>query len=506
MQAKYQQLTQQSSFTPLLAGMALPLSFAPFHLYPIAVVSLALLFFCWQRASAKQALWSGFLFGMGFFGVGVAWIYVAIHDFGDASILLSVLLTALFVGFFALYIAAMGFLVRTLTRQPLGLADYVLLLPSLWVGFEWFKGWFLTGFPWLELGTGQIDSPLSGYVPIIGTMGASMLVAISAGLLVVACQQKKPRFIVIMLAIWLGGYGLQFIPWTTAAGDKITASLIQGNVPQKIKWHPKQAYHTMALYQSETKKHWQSDLIIWPEGAITLFYHQIKASYLDPLAQLAKQHNAHILLGLPVMDDKSQRYFNSMISLGRKPGIYHKQHLVPFGEYTPFSWLRWLMDLLDLPMSSFQAGPADQPLLSLNQQKMGVYICYEDAFSAQIRRFLPAANFLVNATNNAWYGRSLAPHQHLQISRSRALEVGRPVLRATTNGISAFIDHQGRLKATTPQFKRAVLTGDIQPRKGKTPYVIWGDWLLLASALFMLLIWGYYRGHLLTKQTSSCSF
>ena len=483
----------QGNFIALLAGVLLPLSFSPFHLYPIAVVSLALLFLCWQGTDPKQAAFRGFLFGLGMFGVGVSWVYVAIHDFGNASMPLAVLLTGLFVSFFALYIATIAWGVRKLSIKPFTTIDYVFLLPIVWLGFEWFKGWFLTGFPWLEVGTGQIDGPLSGYIPVVGVLGVSLLVAISAGLLAASWQLKQWRLMIILIIIWAGGYGLQSQSWTKPVDDEIKVSLIQGNIPQTIKWEPEQVFKTLALYQARTEQHWDSDLIIWPENAVTVFYHQAKEFYLDPLAEQAREHQTDILLGLPVMDQSSRRYFNSMMSLGSQENFYHKYHLVPFGDYVPLEWLRGLISFFDLPMSAFQAGSEGQQLLQAAGQKIGISICYEDIFSTEVLRTVPEATLLVNATNNAWYGDSFAPHQHLQISQSRALEMGRPILRSTTNGISALIDYKGKIDAKTAQFEQAVLTGHVQPRQGETPYVHWGRWPLFLLSLFMLLVWAYYR-------------
>jgi apolipoprotein N-acyltransferase len=278
-------------------------------------------------------------------------------------------------------------------------------------------------------------------------------------------------------------------------------SLIQGNVPQEIKWDSGQVLKTLALYQSHTQALWDSDVIVWPENAATIFYHQAKTGFFDPLAREARENNTDILLGLPIYDGEGERYYNGMMSLGTETGFYHKRHLVPFGDYVPFEWLRGLIAFFDLPMSSFYPGADDQALLTAAGQKIGVSVCYEDTFSTEVLDTVPEASLLVNATNNAWYGDSFAPHQHLQISQNRALETGRPIIRATTNGISALIDHRGGLQATTAQFELAVLTGEVQPRQGMTFYVQWHQWPLLLLALFMLLVWAYYRQNDLTKQT-----
>jgi apolipoprotein N-acyltransferase len=492
----------QGNLVALLAGLLLPFAFSPFGYYPIALVSLTLLFISWQHVDATTAAIRGFLFGLGLFGVGVSWVYVAIHVFGQASLFLAGALTALFVAFLALYTAGLGWLVKRMTQKVTFTgADYVLLLPVAWLAFEWFKAWFLTGFPWLEIGVSQISGPLSGYTPVVGALGVSLIVALSAGLLACSWEYKKLSALYTVILIWAGGFALQAVEWTDVKDKPVTVTIVQGNVPQGIKWDKEQVFKTLALYQAETEAHWSSDLIVWPENAITAFHHQVKAFFLDPLGDRARQTNTDILLGLPIYEKDSERYYNGMMSLGTEEAFYHKRHLVPFGDYVPFEWLRGLIDFLDLPMSSFAIGAAVQPLLIAAGQKIGVSICYEDAFSVEVLETLPEASLLVNATNNAWYGNSFAPHQHLQISQNRALEMGRPIIRATTNGISALIDHHGNLQATTPQFEQATLTGDVQPRQGATLYVQWQRWPILGLALFMLLVWAYYRHNNSKPQT-----
>ncbi|MDC9724865.1 MAG: apolipoprotein N-acyltransferase [Gammaproteobacteria bacterium] len=477
----------------LIAGGLLPLSFSPFHYYPVAVLSLALLFSVWNNITAKQAALRGFLFGIGMFGVGISWIYVAIHDFGQANMALAGLLTALFVSFMASYLAVLGWGINRLSKGNLTAFDTVLLLPVAWLFFEWFKGWFLTGLPWLEVGAGQIDGPLSGYTPVISVLGVSLLTAISAGLLVIVWQKRQWWPIFAFTLIWAGGSLLKSQQWTYPVDDEIQVSVIQGNIPQAMKWDPEQLFKTLALYQARTEENWDSDLIIWPENAVTVFHHQAKEFFLDPLAIVAQENETELVLGLPVLDQETGHYYNSMMTLGEQEAFYYKSHLVPFGDYIPLEWLRGLIKFFDLPMSAFRPGPVSTSLLTIAGQPIGLSICYEDTFSTEILRGLPKATVLINATNNSWYGDSFAPHQHLQISQNRALEMGRPLVRSTTNGISALIDSKGGLRKQTAQFEEAVMTGHIQPRQGKTPYVNWGQTPLLLLSLFMLVVWAYYR-------------
>ncbi|ODN68104.1 apolipoprotein N-acyltransferase [Methylophaga muralis] len=480
------------SWAALVAGAILPLSLSPFHFYPLAIISLLILFMSWQHVTPRQAFWRGSLFGAGMFGVGVSWVYVAIHVFGQASVFLAGLLTALFVVALGLMIGGLGWLLKRLTGPFFSSKDFLILLPIGWLLFEWFKAWFLTGFPWLEVGTGQIEGPLAGFIPLIGVHGASWLVALTAGCLAIVISQRKWPLILLPVVIWGSAYTLQSVDWTQPTGEPLKAALIQGNVPQEIKWDPQQLRNTLQLYADLSRQNWDADIIVWPENAATAFYHQIDEGYLAPLGREARGQNTDIILGLPVLDENGDDYYNSMVSLTETPVFYHKRHLVPFGDYVPFETLRGLIKFFDLPMSAFVPGSVNQPQMTLAGQPVGISICYEDAFSSEVLDTVPVATMLINATNNAWYGDSFAPHQHLQISRSRGLETGRPILRVTTNGISAFIDYKGKIQNQSPQFEQAVLTGEIQPRDGSTPYVRWGQWPLLISTLLLLALWAYY--------------
>lgn len=481
------------SWLAFAGGALLPFAFAPFYGYPLAIFSLILLFLSWRDAGPRQAFWRGWLFGIGMFGVGVSWVYVAIHEFGQASWPLAGGLTAGFVAFLALMPAVLGYLLKSLQNKRLNGVDYILLLPAGWVGFEWFKSWFLSGFPWLEIGTAQIDGPLAGVIPVAGVYAASWLVALTAGLLLTAWQHKRWLWLLPAITLWPAAAAMNNLQWTTAKDAPLQVSMIQGNIDQAIKWDPEQLRQTLQLYATLTAQNWDSDLIIWPENAATAFYHQIDEHFLLPLAEQAAANNSALLIGLPVLDGDGERYYNSMARLDQTPAFYHKKQLVPFGDYVPFETLRGLIAFFDLPMSGFVPGPRQQPLIEAAGQPLGITICYEDAFTKEVRATLPKASLLVNATNNAWYGDSFAPHQHLQISRSRALEAGRPVLRVTTNGISAFIDHKGQLGTQSPQFQQSVITQTVQPRQGETPYVRFGQWPLIVLLLVLLAGWAYYR-------------
>jgi apolipoprotein N-acyltransferase len=482
----------------LLAGALLPLAFAPLEFFPLAVLAPALLLGVWLNISARRALWRGWLFGVGMFGVGVSWVYVAIHDFGHTGMFLAVFLTGGFVAFLALFPALLGYVVVRFflggyqSPRPLSV---LLAFPAAWVLFEWVRGWILTGFPWLNLGYSQIDAPLAGVAPLVGVYGVSWLAALSAVfiLLIFVSQKHTRRWALVgVTVLWSVTALLGQLTWTQPAGRPLQVSLVQGNVPQDVKWSPAERDNTLALYADLTRQHWGSDIILWPEAALPVFYHEVADTYLAQLADRARAHQTDLLIGLPVLDRTTGRYYNSMMSLGTTQGFYHKRHLVPFGDYVPWQeLLRGLIGFFNLPMSGFSAGPAQQTLLEAAGHKVGISICYEDVFGEEVIQALPEATLLVNATNNAWYGDSFAPHQHLQISRMRALETGRPVLRVTTNGISALINARGKIVKRSPQFATQVLSGTAQPMQGATPYVHVGNYGVL-TLILLSLAWASY--------------
>ena len=476
-----------------IAGALLALAFSPVNLYLIALISPGILLYSFLFATPRQAAYLGWWFGMGFFGVGVSWGFVAIYVFGLSSIFASAVLTFIGISLMAAFIALQGYIsvlfIRILNFEN-KIISLVIIFPLFWLLLEWFRGWFLTGFPWLSLGYSQTDSVLSGYAAVLGVFGISWLVALSSSLLLIVFLFKKNKKSIValmgILTIWLGGYFLSHVNWTEAVGKPLKVSLVQGNVEQINKWDPNHFEKRKERYLSLTRKHWDSDLILWPENSLTIFHHQLQESLLIPLAQESKKNNTDIILGLPVLDLKTKDYFSSLMTINNSVTssnhiqFYHKSHLVPFGEYVPLeSFFRGLITFFDLPMSGFTPGQYDQTLLTAAGQKIAPTICYEDAFGEELIRFLPEATLLLNASNNAWYGDSFAPHQHLQISQMRALETGREVMRVTTNGVSALIDHKGNIHARSPQFESYVVTGFVQPRKGATPYVQWGNNFIL---------------------------
>ena len=468
-----------------LAGACTVAGFAPFGFGLVPLVTLALLFHLWRHPTRDGLhAWTGFAFGLGLMGFGVFWIRISIAQFGGVPLALAVVITLLFVLLMAAYYALAGWLCNRL-RGGGEVSRMLLVLPGVWMLGEWLRGWLFTGFPWLSLGYSQIDLPLAGFGPLLGGFGISLVLAVSAGLLNLL---PRPAALVMLLALWAGGFGLQQLTWSEPAGAPIKVSLLQANIPQEEKWLRSMRIPSLNLYLEMTASVPDSDIVVWPETAVPAYDSEVESILLEPLHAQLREERRDVLLGI-VDGAKDQPYYNAMQSLGISGrDHYHKRHLVPFGEYLPFDrWTRPVLDFLRIPMSDFSPGGDGKPLLTLAGHPVGVNICYEDAYASEVVRALPEATLLVNASNDAWFGDSLAPHQHLEIARMRALETGRFLLRATNTGISAIIDPRGRIVVQSPQFEKSVLTHEVQPLRGSTPFAWWADWASVVLALLMLL-------------------
>ena len=473
------------------AGGSTVLGFAPYALAPLALLGPAILFRLWLGSDRRRAFLLGWLYGVGLMGFGVFWIRISIDQFGGVGTPLAVTIAIAFALAMALYYGLAGWVAATLARgRPA--ASLLLVFPSVWVLAEWLRGWFLTGFPWLALGYSQIDAPLSGLAPWLGVYGVSLGVALSAGLLAClatpACARRYAATAGLALLWGLAAVG-GGLEWGRPAGEPFRASVVQGNVEQELKWRPEALRPTLVTYLDLTEEAGDSRLVIWPETAVPAFAHSVEDLLLAPLEAEARATGRDMLVGVPLLEG-DERYYNAMLALGASGRAdYRKRHLVPFGEFLPFKQvLEPLLQFLSIPMSDFNAGPRDRkPLLTLAGHPAGISICYEDAFAEEVRDALPEAAFLVNASNDAWFGDSLAPHQHLEIARMRAKETGRYMLRATNTGISAVIGPHGELIAKTPLFARAVLSERVEPRAGSTPFVWLGNAGVLAVAVAGLL-------------------
>lgn len=478
----------------LFAGLLGPLAFAPLSLWPLAIVSLFLLFLVWLPASPKRAAIRGLLYGMGFFALGIHWIFISIYYHGFVPLPLSLFLTVLLMLYMALFPMALGYLLQRYSPKGFNASatrwKLLLLFPAAWVLMEWLRGWLFTGFPWLAMGYSQTDTWLAGFAPLLGVYGISWLVAISAALLLGLILDNARRLLYLPALALIAGaaWMTQQTQWTEPAGEPIKAALLQGNIPQDMKWHPDVRLPTIELYTELTRKHWDADLVLWPETALPAFYYETE-QFLADLEQEARDNDTDLLIGMLSFAEDRRSYHNTMMALGETRGEYHKNHLVPFTEYLPFkSLLGGLVNFMQVPMSDFSKGGPEQAALKVAGQYAGISICFEDAFGEEVISALPKATFLVNVSNDAWFDDSWAPPQHLQMARMRALEAGRPMLRATNTGMTAVIDSDGRLLAQAPQFQVASLVETIQPRQGMTLYASTGNVLVWWLALLAVVV------------------
>ncbi|MBK6632159.1 MAG: apolipoprotein N-acyltransferase [Betaproteobacteria bacterium] len=477
-----------------LLGAASVLGFAPFNLFPVPLITLAALAWLWQGATPRAAAMQGFAFGAGCFLAGVSWVYVSMHVFGGMPPWLAGVAAFLFCCVLALFPALAGSAFARL-RSGRFWTD-ALLAASAWTFAEWLRGWVLTGFPWLSFGYAQTPpSPLAGYAPLLGVHGvgfAAALVAVLCGLTFHRREHWLPSGAAIVVLLGIGA-GLTTIEWTQPAGKPVTVSLLQGNIEQSLKWKPERLQQSLDTYLRLARAH-PAQLIVLPETALPLMLDQLPRDYVSDLRRYAQDGNGGVLLGIAAQDAQG-RYYNS--AAGFTPEgvrLYRKSHLVPFGEFTPPSFA-WTLALLNIPMSNFSPGAAVQPPLTLAGEKVAVNICYEDVFGEEIIRALPEATLLVNLSNTAWFGDSLAQPQHLQIAQMRALETGRPMLRATNTGMTAIVSPRGRVERVLPPFSEGALVGEVSGYTGATPYVRWGNAavLLLVGVGFLAPLLGLRR-------------
>jgi apolipoprotein N-acyltransferase len=463
-----------------LIGAAGVLCFAPFELFWLAPLIWAGFFALLQRDdSSRQGLLTGLAFGLGFFLCGVSWVYVSLSVFGGMPWWLAGPAAFLFCTVMALFPMAAGWLFKR--WQPSGLWLQAALFAALLATGDWVRSWLFTGFPWLAIGYSQTPpSPLAGFAPLLGVFGLSALVALSGALLL------RWRLGVTTLALLsLTGFGLRQIAWTTPQGEPISVALVQGNIPQEMKFRPEAFFRTLNLYRELIEAH-PAQLTLLPETAFPVFLDQLPEAYLNALKSLASRQNGDIILGTLTGDGNA--YYNSAVSIGTSPlQSYSKSHLVPYGEFIPPGFA-WFMAYANIPASSFSRGPDLQPPLTVAGQQVAANICYEDVFGSEIIRALPAAGILANLSNTAWFGHSLAQPQHLQIAQMRAMETGRPMLRATNTGMTAIVSPDGVVQAALPAFTTGVLRGEISAYRGLTPYGRLGDWPALGLILLLLIV------------------
>lgn len=479
----------------VLAGLLMPFAFAPYHLFPLAILSLTGLLYLLNDKTVKESFLLAFLFGLGYFGYGVWWVYISIHVFGHSPWFVGVLFTGLFVSLLAFFPALVGYLYSKLWPGK-STAKILFIFPALWTLSEFLRSKIFTGFPWLSLGYSQLNSPLSGFAPFVSVYGVSFAVALSAALvfLCITSNAHKKIFLSSLVSLWIVGFLFQQYTFYKPAGPALSVSMVQGNVSQWVKWDPEKLQENINVYRKLTTPLLGEDLIVWPEASIPapLWYVSDTVSLLNTLA---KKANSNLILGIEDEDDDNQSY-NAMLALGNTQGIYHKRHLVPFGEYLPLSqWLRGVINFFNLPSSDLVSGKLKQANFTIKSEELAPFICYEIAYPGLVRHSLPKANILTTISDDSWFGDSIALYQHLEIAQMRALETARPLLFSSNSGVTALVDPRGNVLKEIPIEKPMVLSTTVQPMTGETPFVRFGELPILLLCVIIALVGtiGHYK-------------
>lgn len=476
----------------LLAGLLSPLAFAPWGFWPLMLASIALFWISLAHATSRQALLRGWLYGLGMFGFGISWVHVSMHDHGGTPLWLAVPMTGLFAGGLALFPALLAWLtVRWSSRH----SPSPLLFAGAWVLLDVLRGWMLTGFPWLYVGYAMIDTALSGLAPLGGIWLMTLvtvLTGVAAGAALLRHRVAVPAAVLALVG-WGAGLATDPLHFTEPAGAPARVALPQGNIPQDLRWQLSMRQATRDIYAELTARVPPEHLVIWPESALTEFADDA-ADFLLAQGQALAEQGSSLISGIPTRERRGWQthYFNSIAVLGGGEGIYHKQKLVPFGEFVPLqSVLRGLIPFFDLPMSSFTPGSPDQLNLLAMYMVVSPFICYEIVYPELVAERARDSNVLITISNDAWFGTSAGPHQHFQMARLRAVETGRWLLRSTNNGITAIVDPRGVVVAQLPQFSRDLLLGEFVPMSGDTPYMRLGGtpvWMLALALCSSALI------------------
>lgn len=497
------------ALSALASGVLVTLSLAPFSLWPAALLAAALLFFALSKATAKQGFVLGWVFGLGLFGSGASWVYVSIHEFGYAGNALALSLTILFCAGLALCSALTCWLYVALRNSNHQKISAMWLFATTMVAGEWLRSWLLTGFPWLYLGYSQTSGVLAGYAPLVGVYGISFILYASGALISQSLlltrwsKQYVLANVTSIIVFWSFAPLLATQVWTTTASDPLKVSMVQANISQHDKWRSEFLQSSLDLYRQMTENEWQSStLVIWPEAALPIT-RQRADFFISDVGEKARRQQSTLLTGIPYRDPNNGKVYNSAIAIGNGQGTYHKHRLVPFGEYIPFAALIGpVAEFFALPLSSMAAGEREQQPLLFDQWYTRPLICYEIVYPALAAQAAKTSDVLVTISNDAWFGRSIGPLQHLQMAQMRAVETGRYVLRSTGSGVSAIISPKGKIVGQTTQFERDILRGEFTAMQGQTPWVRSGHWLVPAALLGLLTAFGTKRLFFSRKPTS----
>ncbi len=468
----------------LCLGTLMPLAFAPYFSWWIAPVSLSgwLLLILWQPSYAGRLGW---LLGVGFFSHGIWWVSISLHQYGGAPFVFAAIATAILITVVSTYYAVVGWILGRLACKPFA---FFTLVPAIWLLMEGTRAYALSGFPWLALGYSVSEEAIAHFsYPVLGALFTSIvpvwLASVLAALVWSVVKRQRTLWLSFILtgSLW-GSVFFVVIPEPVQQKSPISVGVIQGNIAIEDKFRPEYFLSSIQRYVYESQQLQQKqplDLLVWPETAVAAFY-EIENLLFDELRAWANEHQMTVLTGV-VRGDAAigGRYFNSVVRLGEgEDRFYDKHHLLMFGEYLPLRGiLKFFRDWVEIPLDDFTAGAAQQRPFDVKDIQVATSICFEGVFGNAIRHQAEVANVLVNISNDAWFGDTIAPHQHFQMIKARTLELARPMVRATNTGISAIIDYQGQIQTQAPLFTTAHLQAMVMPITGLTPYAKNGDQL-----------------------------
>jgi len=497
-------LSTDAAVAAALGGVQ-TLAYARPWLWPLQLLCIAGLAHLAARRTPRGAALLGLAYGSAWLGCGVWWLYVSLHDYGGLPAVLAVLSVALLSIGLSLYLAAALWLWARGRRGDR--ARDALRFAACWLLAELCRGVIFTGFPWIASGYAHVDGPLGGYAPWIGVYGIGAVAAgTGAALGLVDRRHLGGPLLAALLALGLGVLAGQ-ARFTEPTGT-LRVTLMQGNVPQDEKFATAHLPQTLGWTRDQLLAA-KGDLVVGPETVIPLLPEQLDPAWWNPIADHFRDGTQAALVGLP-LGNPEEGYTNSAVGLSvesaRLPGgryRYDKHHLVPFGEFVP-NGFHWFVRMMDIPLGDFNRGPLAAPSFAVRGEWVAPNICYEDLFGEELAtRFVDdgsAPTLFANLSNIAWFGRTVAIGQHLQISRLRTLEFERPMLRATNTGATAVIDHRGVVTAALEPYTQGVLDGVVQGRRGLTPYARWaGAWGLapawLAGVLVVMATFARRREH-----------
>lgn len=469
----------------------MPFAFAPYNFSPVAFLSLGVLFVAWSHCTIKQSVVVGILFTFIFIGVGSTWVFTSFYVHAKISIPLSVFTYGLLLCIQAAPIVGIGLLQARFKQQNPAL-HYIIFMPSLWVIAEIIRTNLFTGFPFLLVGYSQLDTPLGALAPYVGVYGISFATAMVAGAFALIFQRPRSLRIVApsVVSLYVLSFAIGYASWTIEKPANIKVALIAGNMAATDRWNKKNRQPILDHFWESSQNYAHVDTIIWPETALPVVIERLPQDYREKLSKYSLSSKTDFLLGAAEMKKKDGKviYYNSIVKIGEENEIYRKSRLIPFLEYYPFGFGRkFLKKYVDIPMSDYQAGKVPQSSVRISGHPVATSICYEDTFPRLATIQNPEISAMINLSEDGWFEGTNAIPQRIQISRMRAKENERYFVRLANNGISAVINHKGTIIKSNIGNPRESFEAVIQPRTGMTPYMIYGDKLVLGLVATIIL-------------------